>query len=122
MKSLERDALYQSVLNISCPFLSRISNVVDVSEYTFTKVTAVRGFECWWSHSDRHTTSQQHTNMIKHNYSVMSGPTPVLFPTVIFVPLQSIELLIVSGGIFYSMSMLPLDSCITSLSTQVVTG
>lgn len=57
---------------------------------------------------DRHTTSQQHSNMTKHSYSVMSGPMQVLFLTVIFVPLQSIELLIVSSGIFYSMSMLPL--------------
>lgn len=47
--------------------------------------------------------------MTEHNYSVMSGPSPVLFQTVIFVPLQYIELLIVSGGIFYSMSMLPWD-------------
>lgn len=92
-----------------------------VNAHATQNVMAVRGFECRWSLSDRHTTSQQHSDMIKHNYSVMLGPAPVLFLTVISVPLQSIELLIVSGGIFYSMSMLPLD-LYTSLSTQVVTG
>lgn len=46
----------------------------------------------------------------KHKYSVMSGPAPVLFQTVIFVPLQYIALLIENSGISYSMAMLPQDS------------
>lgn len=63
------------------------------------------GLKPFWLRNYKPTTFKHD----KTQQLLTSSPTLVLFPTVIFVPLHSIEILIVSSGIFYSMSMLPVD-------------